>query len=169
MKFQNGGLILDAGAGSGRDSRAFRERGYKVVATEPSEALSRLAEQFTGHVPLRRNFLELEFHNEFDGIWACASLLHVPKHQIADVFRVLADALKPEGVLFTSFKEGSGEDIADDGRFFASYGPDEIREIVKRDGNFRELAFMRTAEMRSLRHRAPWIDFVFRKSISIEV
>jgi SAM-dependent methyltransferase len=158
------GMILDAGSGSGRDTKAFLKRGYNVVAVEPSEALADLSQQLTGQSPLRQKFLELDFHSKFDGIWACASLLHVPKRDIVDVLDRLADALKPEGVLFVSLKEGSGEQIAEDGRFFAYYGPDEFRSFVQQRHRFRELAFLRTAEMRSLKHTAPWIDFLFRKA-----
>src|SRR5579863_2951243 len=79
------GRILDAGSGSGRDTKAFRERGFDVTSVEPSEALARLAERFTGQAPIRRTFLDLDFNCEFDGVWACASLLHVPKHQIGVV------------------------------------------------------------------------------------
>jgi SAM-dependent methyltransferase len=158
-----GGMILDAGSGSGRDTKAFRLRGYNVVAIEPSEALAGLAEQFTGQLPLRRKFLDLDFHNEFDGIWACASLLHVPKCDIVAVIDRLSQTLKREGVMFASLKEGCGEHIGDDGRYFAYYSPNEFRAIMEQSCRFRELAFLRTAEMRSLKHTAPWIDFVFRK------
>lgn len=157
------GRILDAGSGSGRDTKAFLQKGYKVISVEPSEALSRLAQQFTGKSPIRRKFLDLDFHDEFDGVWACASLLHVPKCQISTVLHRLADALKPEGVMFASFKEGHGERIAEDGRFFAYYSPNEFRRVVRENGRFRELAFLKTSEMRSLRHTAPWIAFVLRK------
>jgi hypothetical protein len=52
---------------------------------------------------------EIEYQNEFDGVWACASLLHVPRKEIDDVLERIILALRPEGICYLSFKEGDGE------------------------------------------------------------
>ena len=104
-----GGKILDAGCGSGRDGMAFKDRGFVVTAIDASETManhaSRLLTQPVSVVRLE----DVAFTSEFDGIWACASLLHVPRHEIDDVLLRLIRALKPHGVCFLSFKEGDGE------------------------------------------------------------
>jgi 2-polyprenyl-3-methyl-5-hydroxy-6-metoxy-1,4-benzoquinol methylase len=82
-----GGRILDAGCGPGRDALAFAERGHEVVAFDASAAMILLASERVGHravVHLMR-FQELNWQNEFDGIWACASLLHVPQTSLTGV------------------------------------------------------------------------------------
>src|SRR4051794_32080274 len=108
-----GGRILDAGCGVGRDALAFAQRGYEVVAFDASEAMVRLARERVGNravVHLMR-FRDLQWQNEFDGIWTCASLLHVPKLSFTDVTTRLAMALRPEGVWYMSFKLGTEERI----------------------------------------------------------
>lgn len=74
-----GGRILDLGCGSGRDSRYFIEQGFQVTAADGSEALCRLASRYIGQEVLCMDFRDLAFKNCFDGVWACASLLHVPR------------------------------------------------------------------------------------------
>lgn len=104
-----GAHLLDAGCGSGRDARAFRERGYTVTAFDASPALAVLASAHCGIEVQVRCFQDLDWRAAFDGIWACASLLHVPLAELPEVLVRLAVALKPEGVLYASFKYGSGE------------------------------------------------------------
>jgi SAM-dependent methyltransferase len=104
-----GGHILDAGCGSGRDALAFRKLGYAVIAFEASPTLARLASNYCGLQVEVRRFQEIEWQDAFDGIWAGASLLHVPMTELPEVLRRLERALKPDGVLYASFKYGAGE------------------------------------------------------------
>ena len=104
-----GGHILDAGCGSGRDTLAFLERGYRVTAFDASPSLASLAERHTGQPVRVLRLQDLEWSQTFDGIWACASLLHVPAAELPEVMGRLAGALRPGGVLYASFKYGHGE------------------------------------------------------------
>jgi SAM-dependent methyltransferase len=104
-----GGRILDAGCGSGRDSRAFLERGYAVTAFDASAALGSRAARLLSRPVLQLTFQEMAFAEEFDGVWACASLLHVPRAELDGVLARLARALVPGGAAFLSFKYGDGE------------------------------------------------------------
>jgi SAM-dependent methyltransferase len=104
-----GGHILDAGCGSGRDALAFRRLGYSVTAFEASPTLARMASEHCGFPVEVRRFQEIYWEDAFDGIWACASLLHVPSEELPEVLRRLGHALKPDGVLYASFKYGSRE------------------------------------------------------------
>jgi SAM-dependent methyltransferase len=105
----SGGQILDAGCGSGRDALAFLRLGYAVTAFEASPTLARLATAHCGLPVEVRRFQEIEWEDRFDGIWACASLLHVPMAELPEVLGRLGRTLKPDGVLYVSFKYGSGE------------------------------------------------------------
>jgi SAM-dependent methyltransferase len=104
-----GGHILDAGCGSGRDALAFRRLGYAVTAFEASPTLARLATAHCGLPVEVRRFQEIDWEDRFDGIWACASLLHVPMAELPEVLGRLGRALKSDGVLYASFKYGVGE------------------------------------------------------------
>lgn len=104
-----GGHILDAGCGSGRDARAFLDRGYAVTAFDASAALAALAASHLGQPVQVLRFQDVQWTRTFDGIWACASLLHVPHGELADALRRLARALRPGGLLYASFKYGGGE------------------------------------------------------------
>src|SRR5690606_40278168 len=86
--------ILDAGCGSGRDALAFQQLGYQISAFDASEPLAAHASQLLGvMVPVKR-FADMDEIERYDGIWACASLLHVPENQLPDAFSRLWQALK---------------------------------------------------------------------------
>jgi len=109
--------ILDAGCGSGRDALAFQQLGHTLCAFDASAQMAAHASQLLGqHVPIRC-FTEVEEVERYDGIWACASLLHVPESELADVFQRLWRALKPGGVLYCSFKYGQGERLHNERQF----------------------------------------------------
>jgi SAM-dependent methyltransferase len=112
-----GGRVLDAGCGSGRDARLFRQMGFQVTATEAAPRLAALASGHAGVQVLVKRFDEMAWREAFDGVWACASLLHIGRRELVDAVGRLRDALVPGGALFMSFKYGSGEREADDRRF----------------------------------------------------
>jgi len=112
-----GARVLDAGCGSGRDAKAFQEMGYQVEAFDASSAMVELAREHTGLPVKVMTFANVDWKEEFDGIWCCASLLHVPAVELPGVMRRLADALKPGGVWYVSFKYGDGEREVDGRRF----------------------------------------------------
>ena len=126
-----GAYILDLGCGSGRDTKAFLEKGYHVDASDGSEELCKKASSLTG-IPVKcMLFQELEAVDVYDGIWACASILHLPKKDLADVLCKIAAALKKNGVLYTSFKYGSFEGMRN-GRYFTDFTENSLREFWKK-------------------------------------
>ncbi len=104
-----GGHILDAGCGSGRDAKAFSEAGFRVTAFDASAELARLASAHCGFEVAARRFEGVDEVAQFDGIWCCASLLHVPRAAMPDTLARLWTALRPGGTLYVSFKHGTGE------------------------------------------------------------
>ena len=122
--------ILDAGCGSGRDSRAFLDAGYVVEAFDGSAPLAELAGSLIGQPVRVLDFREVDWQAEFDGVWACASLLHVPWAELPAVVGRLVAALKPGGVLYMSFKHGRGERNAADGRFFLDLDEAGLDELL---------------------------------------
>ncbi len=130
-RLPEGARILDAGSGSGRDTLAFLQRGYAVSAFDSSPALCELSTRLTGVRTRVLRFQQLEDEDQYDGIWACASLLHVPEAELPDAIARLIRALKPRGVLYMSFKHGAGERVTEDGRFFADMTDSRLRRILQ--------------------------------------
>lgn len=155
-----GGRILDAGCGVGRDALAFAERGYSVVAFDASAEMVRLARERTaGRAEiLQMRFEDVAWRKEFDGIWACASLLHVPETELPAVARRLASALRPGGVIYMSFKYGAGERVAE-GRQFTDHTEETLRAALARAGLTIVEAWM-TDDVRAGRSSERWLNAV---------
>jgi SAM-dependent methyltransferase len=152
-----GGHILDAGCGSGRDALAFRRLGYKVTAFDASPALAALAEGLLGcAVPVLR-FQDLDWQARFDGIWACASLLHVPMAELPEVLQRLAAALKAGGVLYASFKYGHGE-RDHNGRRFTDLDEAGLGALLRVVPALVELETWTTADRRTGRGDERWLN-----------
>ena len=113
--------ILDVGCGSGRDSVFFANQGFEVVAIDGSKSLIELAQQTDTRIDWQcLRFDEIakqSWQNQFTGIWACASLLHMPFDDLPKILNDLLSCLKPNGVLYASFKYGDSE-REKEGRFF---------------------------------------------------
>jgi SAM-dependent methyltransferase len=142
-----GGRILDAGCGPGRDALAFANAGHQVVACDASAAMVALASARLGAPALQLTFDQIEFDSEFDGIWCCASLLHVPRAEMPDILGRLHRALKPEGVLYASFKRGEVEEFRE-GRWFNDYTEEGLGELFVQVGGWEVLRLWSSVDMR---------------------
>ena len=123
-----GGFILDAGCGSGRDSYAFLQRGYRVRAFDAAVEIARRAAELIQQPVQVQRFEDLNERAVYDGIWASASLLHVPLADLPKALQRLWTALKPDGVLYLSLKHGDGERIDAEGRHFTDATETHLRE-----------------------------------------
>lgn len=150
--------ILDAGCGSGRDSVAFKQLGYHVTAMDASPEICKEAEKVLGQKVLCKTFEELDDKNVYDGIWACASLLHVTKERMEDVLCRLKRALKDGGVLYASFKYGEEEKIVN-GRLFNYYSEQSLRMLMIENG-FEVLELFVTQDVREDRREEKWVNVV---------
>ncbi|MFN7692684.1 MAG: DEAD/DEAH box helicase family protein, partial [Rubrivivax sp.] len=103
-----GSKVLDAGCGSGRDAKAFAALGFRVSAFDATPELAERASTHCGFAVDVRTFQEVDEINAYDGIWCCASLLHVAHADMPGVLAKLWAALTPGGVLYASFKHGIG-------------------------------------------------------------
>ena len=127
------GHILDAGCGSGRDTYMFKSFGYEVTSFDGSLEMCKLASEYTGQEVLCLQFQEIDFEPIFDGIWALASLLHVPSDEIEMVLNRLKDSLKSNGVMYASFKYGNFEGERN-GRYFNDFTEETIKELFSKIG-----------------------------------
>ncbi|VEB95321.1 Tellurite resistance protein TehB [Cedecea lapagei] len=122
--------VLDAGCGSGRDALAFTQMGFQVDAFDASSELVMLAREHSG-LPVRQmTFADVDAQQEYDGIWCCASLLHVPFAQLPGTMQKLATALKPGGIWYFSFKYGDSE-REKDGRSFTDINEARLTALLK--------------------------------------
>ncbi len=156
-----GARVLDAGCGSGRDAKAFQEMGYQVEAFDASPAMVELAQEHTGLPVQLMTFANVDWKEEFDGIWCCASLLHVPAVELPGVMRRLADALKPGGVWYVSFKYGEGEREVD-GRRFTDMDEGRLRALLSTIAMIDMISLWTTQDKRPLRNEI-WINGVLIK------
>lgn len=124
-----GGSILDAGCGSGRDSLYFKVSGYKVTAIDASKEMSILASEATGLNVINCELDQFLAPSPFDGIWACASLLHTPERQLKNTMSHLISLLADGGVFYLSFKHGSGEHVIGE-RTFTNLNEDGLKAIL---------------------------------------
>ena len=154
----DGGRVLDAGCGSGRDSKAFIMQGYSVVAMDASREMCKRASELLGQEVWQMRFDEMSFDDEFDGIWACASLLHVPISEMADVLKKIKHGLRPEGIFYASFKYGEGETVKDV-RSFTNYTLESVCELLKGAG-FRVLECDISYDVRPGREEEKWVNVI---------
>lgn len=157
-----GGHILDAGCGSGRDTKAFVQRGYRVTAFDASETLVSLAREYTGHNISHLTFEQMTFENEFDAIWACASLLHVPHSEMRGIFQKFIRALKPGGVWYVSFKWGQGQRIAN-GRLFSDFDQTAFERFIAQFPELAVLTLWQTVDRRPGRDDERWLNAILQK------
>lgn len=106
-----GGTVLDAGCGSGRDSLALMKKGFQVEAFDASKEMCKRATKVIGKEVLQLRFEDMVYQEQFDGIWACASLLHVKLEDLLEVIRRIFAALKEDGIFYASFKKGEGDQL----------------------------------------------------------
>ena len=128
-RLQRGARVLDAGCGSGRDSLAFLKMGYRVDAFDLSAEMTRLAACLTGLPVERKQFDEFNRVECYDGIWCCASLLHVPLADLVDQMSNLEKGLKKDGIWYVSFKYGNGE-REKDGRHFTDLNEKSLKKLI---------------------------------------
>lgn len=161
-ELEEGDTILDLGCGSGRDSLAFYELGYDVTPLDASEEMCKLAEIHTGLEVLNMACEEMEFSEVFNGVWACGSLIHIPKKELPVVLQKISDALKPEGVLYLSFKLGDFEGFRGE-RYFSDYTKEAVEKAVVKTGLFQIVKVWETKDVRFSHPDTKWVNVLARK------
>lgn len=159
----NGGRILDAGCGSGRDSKAFISDGFKVTAIDASVELCKLAEEYIGQKVYNILFEDISFSQEYDGIWACASLLHVENNHMSQVMKKISNALVSNGVIYASFKYGDGITLKGE-RSFYNFTEETVKDIFNSAGIIIEECTI-SSDVREGRGDEKWVNVIGRKNV----
>ena len=156
-----GGSILDFGCGSGRDTKYFLERGYRVTAVDGSEEFCRLAGEYTGIAVKRMLFQELDEVGVYDGIWACSSILHLAYGELVMVMGKMARALKVGGVVYTSFKYGEFEGERN-GRYFVDMTEEKLEKLLGEAAVFGIIEQWVTTDVRQGREGERWVNLLLK-------
>lgn len=157
-----GDKILDLGCGSGRDTKYFLEIGLKVTAVDGSEELCKRASDYLGIPVYHMLFQELDLEDEYNGIWACSSILHLPKDELRTVFYKMVTALKSSGVIYTSFKYGEFEGERN-GRYFTDFTIELFNEFIKNIPDLKIEEQWITEDVRPGRRDEKWLNLLLRK------
>lgn len=159
-----GANILDFGCGSGRDTKYFLEQGYKVDAIDGSPMLCKLASTHTGIKVRQMLFQELHAKEKYDGIWACASILHVAKNELPDILQRMHNALKPDGIIYASFKYGDFEGERN-GRYFSDFTEESFYKMVKGIHGLVMEKMWITGDVRDGREEEKWLNIILRRKM----
>ena len=156
------GKILDFGCGSGRDTKYFLEHGYKVDATDGSIELCKLASKYTGINVKHMLFQELAEVEKYDGIWACASILHVKRTELPEILQKMYTATKKNGVIYISFKYGNFEGERN-GRYFTDMTEETMEELLIHVPELKIEKQWITGDVRAGRGDERWLNTILRK------
>lgn len=142
-----GGAILELGCGAGGDSAQMRARGYDVTPTDGSPEMAEVASRRLGCPVKTLLFHDLDAVEAYDGVWANACLLHVPRDQLANVLSLIRRALKPGGAFYASYKAGESDGRDTLNRYYNYPTEDWLRAIYAQAGAWRDLS-IETGEVR---------------------
>jgi SAM-dependent methyltransferase len=154
--------ILDLGCGSGRDSLGFKNKGYQVEAMDYSEELVKKAIILTGIKVKYQSFYDLNEVEHYDGIWACASLLHCDRNRLVDVIQRMLKALRLYGVIYMSFKYGD-QDREKDGRYFTDLNEAQADRLLNGFNNLTLIQQWITVDKRPSRTEE-WLNILIQKN-----
>jgi 2-polyprenyl-3-methyl-5-hydroxy-6-metoxy-1,4-benzoquinol methylase len=158
-RLPRGAYILDFGCGSGRDTKYFLEHGYKIDAIDGSDELVRYASEYTGIKVKKMLFSELDATKCYDGIWACSSILHLPKVELKDVLVKMSRALKDNGIIYTSFKHSEFEGMRN-GRYFTDFTLESFVDFIKDVPSLDILEYWISEDVRQGREDEKWLNLI---------
>lgn len=161
-RLNEGDYILDFGCGSGRDTKYFLKKGMVVDAIDGSVNLCKLASEYTGIKVRNILFQELDEQEKYDGIWACASILHLSKKELSVVLDKMIAALKKNGIIYTSFKYGDFEGERN-GRYFTDFTDKSFKEFIENVADVEMVEYWITGDVRQGRGEEKWLNIILQK------
>jgi SAM-dependent methyltransferase len=157
-----GGSILDAGCGSGRDSLYFISKGYQVHAIDAAPELAERASGLIGQTVEVTTFENFRSARRFNGIWACASLLHVSPHLLPAAIEHLASVLQSGGIFYMSFKYGRGQRTRGP-RQFTDMDEAGLEDLASRISDLTLKKTWTTEDLRPDRSSEKWMNAIWVK------
>ncbi len=157
----DGAVILDFGCGGGRDSKYFLQQGYRVTALDGSTELCRITEEKTGIPVIHMDFNDFDERDKYDGIWACSSILHLPKQELKKVLIHMEKALHDDGIIYTSFKYGDFSGVRNE-RFFTDFTEDSFSAFISDVETLTIEKIWITNDVRPGRQDEKWLNMILR-------
>lgn len=157
-----GGKIIDIGAGSGRDIKYFKDRGFVAEGIDASEEMCRLATEYTGVEVRCEKIQDWQPLKKYDGIWTNASLLHLPLTEIEEFIFLAAEHLNIGGVVYISMKKGIETGYDNNGRFFIDFSEEMVQQIVAKSIAF-EIAEIWETDDGMSRGGFQWLNLILKR------
>lgn len=162
---KEGATILDIGSGSGRDACYFQKMGYQVTALEPSTHLcEEIQKVFSGTI-IHSDIQHYQPEQQFDGIWACASFLHLQEKEILDFFGKINCFLHDHGIIYLSGKNGISTGKANDGRYFLEFTEQLAENILMTNEQVKLEQLWYTKDVTG-RKDFRWMNMIFKLMIT---
>ena len=160
------GAILELGCGAGNHAAVILAEGFVLRATDGSPEMAAVASRRLGHPVEAMLFDELDAQEAYDGVWASACLLHVPRDELADILARINRALKPSGVFYASYKIGHDDGRDSIGRYYNYPSPDWLQATYASAGRWTQLS-ADTSEIKSFDEApATMLHVVVRKAVA---
>lgn len=159
--------ILDFGCGSGRDSKYFIDKGYTVKAIDGSIEMCKLASNYLNQNVECMKFEDLNEQKVYDGIWMCTSIVHVELENLLSVLNKIINALKDEGILYISFKVGTGYKIKE-GKYYNFLTEEKMKNLLnKLNSKTRIIEYFETLPCTKRKDKSTvWGNIIIKKYIS---
>ncbi len=154
--------ILDFGCGSGRDIKYFRSKGFRAEGVDASDEMCYRASQYTETKVRKMLFQDLADIASFDGIWACASVLHVNSKELSSVLYKMANATVDEGIIYLSFKYGEYEGMRE-GRFYNDMTERKFRRILSQVPSLKLEESWISSDVKPGLENDRWLNILLRK------
>jgi SAM-dependent methyltransferase len=162
-KLMPGARILELGCGSGRDAEAMIKAGFDVEPTDGTPEIALKAEERLSREVRVMRFDDLDASEEYDAIWANASLLHVPRLALPHILGLIFKALKPAGLHFATYKTGGLEGRDDHGRYYNYLERDELLELYRTAAPWQVEDVLDYVEDGYMGKRSSWVAIAVRK------
>jgi SAM-dependent methyltransferase len=159
-----GARILELGCGSGRDAEAMIKAGFDVEPTDGTPEIARKAEKRLSRKVRIMRFDELEASEDYDAVWANASLLHVPRPALPHILCLIFTALKPRGLHFATYKTGGREGRDDHGRYYNHLDRTEVLELYRAAAPWEVEGVVDYVEDGYMGKPSPWVAITVRKA-----
>jgi SAM-dependent methyltransferase len=161
---QPGACILELGCGAGRDAEAMLKAGFAVEATDGTPEIAEIASARLGRPVRVMRFDQLDAENAFDAVWANASLLHIPRDELAFVLKLISRALKPGGIHFANFKAGGTEGRDEKDRYYNYFDLHQLTELYNSAADWEILSTLAYTGGGGFEGKTgPWVSITVRK------
>ena len=161
-KLKFGDLILDAGCGTGRDTKHFIQEGYRVVSFDACKEMVDMCNQYSFAYCRHETFESIKYIEEFNGVWACASLIHLSKNDLKSAFRRLYNATKSDGLIYFSLKQDERDH---DGKITYFHDKDKVDNFLRHDLNLQTEIEIWENPSKKANDTSRWANFLYRKVV----